>query len=137
MELDLLWGKKQKIWPNVGNRVFEVRTPGRQAGGDRTSLGWQPLSLPVRLRAEPPPGPPAPARLASPGRSVGLAGAPQLRDLTPQVWETRGDLLSGGCGRHSHPMWAGPQGMPGGEGTMGGRDATVTASHPGEPQSCL
>lgn len=49
LEPDLLWGKEEKIWPNVGNRAFEVRTPGRGAGGDHTSLGWEPFSLPIRL----------------------------------------------------------------------------------------
>lgn len=61
MEPDLLWGKEEKkIWPNVGNRAFEVRTPGRGAGGDHTSLGWEPLSLPIRLLSpsgNPPSGP--------------------------------------------------------------------------------
>lgn len=69
LEPDLLWGKEEKIWPNVGNRAFEVRTPGRGAGGDRTSLGWEPLSLPIwllSLSGSPPPPGPQPLHISPP-----------------------------------------------------------------------
>lgn len=70
-------------------------------------------------------GPPAPAHLASPRRRVGCAVAPQLRELTPQVWEPHGDLLSGDCG-----CGLVPQRVPGGggKGRLGRRHARVTAS---------
>lgn len=79
-----------------------------------------------RPAAEPEP-PLGPLHIPPP-RGGAFTVAPQLRQLTPQVWQPRGHLLSGECAGHSHPMWACPPGSASGEGRMGSGKAMVTAS---------
>lgn len=65
-------------------------------GGDHTSLGGEPLSLPGRLpsgaqlRRDPPPRPPAPPPPGSPRRRAGVAAEAQLQSRHPtwgpSVW---------------------------------------------------
>lgn len=120
MELDLLWGKKlknmAKCWESG---VWSSHS--RTLSGGRSHLAWPgaPQSAHPAASLSLPLGPPAPAHLISPRRREGLAAAPQLRELTPQVWEPRGDLLSGECGCRSQSMWAGPSEDAMGEGKDG------------------
>ena len=88
--------RNKKIRPNVGNRVFEVRTPGRRAWGDHTSLGWVPLSLPVRLLSPSLPLGPQPLHIPPPPREGGFGcGTSAARADTPGLGATWGPSVWG------------------------------------------